>query len=137
MSIPSDDRATLARQVLVEVLKRNGPQLGARLKVQLTSALGLRLSLPRDEWHTLVPRLSYFLAAHSDLVVVQRPAGPGDIRVSLRDASVSTDAAESEPAKIWYRPDVWQAFVNPDSRRRRFFHRQSHQVVHFIDQTNR
>lgn len=135
MSSPLDERASLARQLLVEILRKNGPQVGAKLKVQLTAALGQRLGLPRNDWNALVPRLSYFLAAQSDLVSVQRPAGPGDIRVSLRDDSIPSPEIESEPARIWYRPDVWQAFVNPDPHRRRFFHRRNHQVAHFVDQS--
>jgi len=135
MSIPSDERSSLARQVLVETLKQNGPQLGAKLKPQLTTALGLRLGLSREEWHTLIPRLSHFLAAHSDLVDVQRPEGPGDIRVSLRDSAPASAAPKSESARIWYRLEVWQAFVNPDPQRRRFFHRRNHQVAHFLDQS--
>jgi len=135
MPIPSEERAQLARQVLVDILKQNGPQLGARLKLQLTAALGQRLGLPVDAWHALVPRLSAFLAANSDLVAVSRPAGPGDIRVSLRDESGSSPATEPEMGRVWYRPDVWTAFVNPDPNRRRFFHRQRHEIAHFSAQS--
>lgn len=135
MSIPSDERAALARQVLVEILKENGPQLGAKLKVRLSAALGRRLGLPPEQWHVLIPRLSHFLAAHSDLVEVQRPTGPGDIRVSLRPDSSPAPATEAEPTtRIWYRPDVWTAVVNPDRERRRFFHRRTYELVHFVDQ---
>jgi hypothetical protein len=134
MSIPSDERTTLARQVLVEILRENGPQLGAKLKVRLSATLGRRLGLLPDQWHVLIPRLSNFLAAHSDLVEVQRPTGPGDIRVSLRPDTSQAPAAEIEPTRIWYRPDVWTAIVNPDRQRRRFFHRRTHELVHFVDQ---
>ena len=37
---------------------------------------------------------------------------------------------------MWYRPDVWTAFVNPDPHRRRFFQRQLHEVVHFSTQSS-
>lgn len=134
MSIPSEERAQIARQVLVEILKENGPQLGAKLKVRLMTALGRRLGLPTDAWHALVPKLTHFLAANSDLVNVSRPLGPGDIWVSLRDTPGSQPRAEAEFTKVWYRPDVWTAFVNPDPTRRRFFHRQQHEVVHFSTQ---
>ncbi|MPZ17344.1 MAG: hypothetical protein GEV06_05460 [Luteitalea sp.] len=135
MSIPADERVQTARQVLVDILKENGPQLGAKLKVRLTSALGQRLGLPADAWHGLVPKLSHFLAANSDLVDVLRPAGPGDIRVSLRDAAAGRPHIEVESTKVWYRPDAWTAFVNPDPNRRRFFHRQRHEIVHFSTQS--
>ena len=134
MSIPSEERAQIARQVLVEILKENGPQLGAKLKVRLMTALGRRLGLPTDAWHALVPKLTHFLAANSDLVNVSRPSGPGDIWVSLRDAPGSQPHVEAESTKVWYRPDVWTAFVNPDPNRRRFFHRQQHEIVHFSTQ---
>lgn len=136
MSIPADERAQVARQVLVEILKDNGPQLGAKLKVRLTTALGQRLGLPADTWHALLPKLSHFLAANSDLVDVDRPAGPGDIRVSLRDSASSTSPIDAQSTKVWYRPDVWTAFVNPDPNRRRFFHRQRQEIVHFSTQSS-
>ena len=136
MSIPADERAQAARQILVDILKENGPQLGAKLKVRLTTALGQRLGLPADTWHALLPKLSHFLAANSDLVDVSRPEGPGDIRVSLRDYSASsTSPIEAQSTKVWYRPDVWTAFVNPDPNRRRFFHRQRKEIVHFSPQS--
>jgi hypothetical protein len=135
MSIPSEERVQIARQVLVEILKENGPQLGAKLKVRLSAALGRRLGLPPDAWYALVPKLTHFLAANSDLVYVSRPLGPGDIRVSLRDATGSQSQGEGESTKVWYRPDVWTAFVNPDPNRRRFFHRNQHEIVHFSTQS--
>lgn len=135
MSIPADERAQAARQVLVDLLKENGPQLGAKLKVQLTTALGQRLGLPVETWHALLPKLSHFLAANSDLVDVSRPEGPGDIRVSLRDSAGGTSQIETQSTKVWYRPDVWTAFVNPDPNRRRFFHRQREEIVHFSPQS--
>src|SRR5688572_8608563 len=128
MSIQPDERASIARQVLVDVLTENGPQLGAKLKVRLTAVLGQRLGYPTNQWHTLVPKLSHFLAANSDLVQVQRPEGPGDIRVSLRDDSRGATELKPESSRVWYRPDVWTAFVNPDPDRRRFFHRHSHEI---------
>jgi hypothetical protein len=136
MSIPSEERAQVARQVLVDILKENGPQLGAKLKVRLITVLGRRLGLPTDAWHALVPKLTHFLAANSDLVNVSRPSGPGDIRVSLRDAPGGQPYVEGESTKVWYRPDVWTAFVNPDPNRRRFFHRQQHEIVHFSTQSS-
>jgi hypothetical protein len=135
MSIPADERAQTARQVLVDILKENGPQLGAKLKVRLTSSLGQRLGLPANVWPGLVPKLSHFLAANSDLVDVHRPEGPGDIRVSLRDDTAARPQIEVESTKVWYRPDVWTAFVNPDPNRRRFFHRQRHDIAHFSTQS--
>ena len=100
MSIPADERAQAARQILVDLLKENGPQLGAKLKVRLTTVLGQRLGLPANTWHALLPKLSHFLAAHSDLVDVDRPEGPGDIRVSLRDSASSPSQIERQSTKV-------------------------------------
>ena len=119
----------LARQALVEVLSENGPQLGAKLKVRLTEWLGRRLSYPSDQWYTLLPKLSAFLAAHADLVDVQRPSSSGDIRISLRKSRQQADAENKSPVR--YRSNVWMAFINPDPQRRRFFHRRSGEVVHY------
>jgi hypothetical protein len=112
MSSP-EDRLTATRQALIEILQHRGPQLGARLKVFLLAELGRRLQLTPPELHALVPKLSAFLAANSDLVQVSRGTGTGDILVSLRDAN--------SPA------------VNPDVRRHRFFHRTTHEIVHYLD----
>jgi hypothetical protein len=136
MSVPPDEQSRIARQVLVQVLKEDGTQLGAKLKLRLTAALGHRLGVPRDAWPSLVPRLSHLLAANADVVEVFRPNGPGDIRVSLRQSVIGGPEAESESPKVWYRPDVWAAFVNPDPNRRRFLHRATLEVVHFLTQSD-
>lgn len=133
MSIPSE---ALSRQILVDILKLSGPQLGAKLKVQLTAAIGQRLALPRDAWNGLIPKLSHFLASNSDVVHVERPSGPGDIRVSLRYPQGNEHHREVESTPVWYRPEVWAAFVNPDPNRRRFLHRQRHEIVHFSTQSS-
>jgi hypothetical protein len=132
MSSP-EDRLTATRQALIEILQHRGPQLGARLKVFLLAELGRRLQLTPPELHALVPKLSAFLAANSDLVQVSRGTGTGDILVSLRDANSPAAEREAEPVSIWYRPDVWHSFVNPDVRRHRFFHRTTHEIVHYLD----
>jgi hypothetical protein len=133
VSIPPDEQALTARKVLVQILKENGPLLGSKLKVRLTAVLGQELGVPREAWHSLVPRLSHFLAANSDLVEIHR-SGAGDIHVSLRDRARNTSTAEAGATKVWYRPEVWKAFVNPDPDRRRFFHRHTHELVHLLMQ---
>ena len=121
------------RQVLIEELTKYGPQLGAKLKPRLEAELGRRLALPPQEWRRTIPRLSNLLAAHSDLVEVHRPVGPGDITVGLRTAEQAGATPDTLVSAAWYLPQVWVAFVNSDPRRRRFFHRQSREVVHFLD----
>src|SRR5262245_55492109 len=92
-SLASDDRSAISRQILITIL-RHGPQLGAKLKVHLVAELGLRLQLPPYQYKTLIPKLSTFLAANSDLVEIER--GPGDIVVSLRGNAPEATANETE-----------------------------------------
>ena len=33
----------------------------------------------------------------------------------------------------YIQPDLWHAFTNPDSRRRRFYHRKTAEVVHYVE----
>lgn len=135
MSVSHEEFHKVARQVLAEVLTEAGPQLGAKLKPRLIGELCRRLNWPITESRLLIPRLSSFLAAHSDLVEVRRPIGPGDITVQLRNGGSRGGKVGVEASHTWYHPSVWAAFVNPDPARRRFLHRQSHEVVHFVDQS--
>ncbi len=131
-----EDRHSAARQSLLDILSEQGPLLGARLKPALTSRLAQRLGITQIEASYLVSRLSHFLAAHSDLVEVSRPADlTGDILVSLR-AQSHPQPSQVATAQIWYRPDVWHAFVNPDPSRRRFFHRETREVVHYFPESS-
>lgn len=118
------------RQALVEALQLRGPQIGARLKVLLVNDLARRRNLSPIERATVIPRLSAFLAKHSDLVEVTR--GPSDIFVKLRSSATPQVARERERPQTWYRSDVWHAFLNPDAARRRYFHRATHEIVHYV-----
>jgi hypothetical protein len=130
MSNP-EDRTALARQVLVDILRVNGPQLGSKLKIKLIAGLIQRGRLTPAESTLLIPKLSTFLVANSDLVEVQKST-VGDITIALRDKAAINADQETDAQPIRYRPDVWQAFLNPDPQRRRFFHRHAHTLVHYL-----
>src|SRR5262249_46655360 len=113
MQASQEEFRKAARQALIEILT-DGPQLGAKLKPRLTAELGRRLNWSPSEWRTLIPRLSNFLAVHSDVVEVRRPVGPGDITVELRSTAQAGVGARAEASHSWYHPSVWAAFLNPD-----------------------
>ena len=128
MSSPDEIRLS-ARQTLVRVLRTHGPQLGSRLKIRLFDELRAGGCLDDGELQNAIPRLKPFLAANIDLVEIKKDRG--DITVALRGSESPATDAETAP-RAWFRSDVWQAFLNPDPRRRRFLHRNTGQVVHFL-----
>lgn len=134
--ITADAEAQISRQLLIDVLRSKGPQLGAKLKVLLVAEISNRLQIPQVSRHTLIPKLSDFLAANSDLVEVERPSGPGDIRVKLRSNAQASNRASATSAEEPYRVEAWIAFTNPDPNRRRFFHRQQRSIVHYSTASN-
>ena len=125
-----DDRRAVTRRVLFEILQQRGPLLGAKLKVLLFTDLSRRLNIGMPELEKMIPKLSPFLAANADLVQVAR--GQSDITVSLATSDLTANTADAASSKVWFRADVWQSFLNPDPQRRRFFHRSTHDIVHFL-----
>lgn len=134
------DIAQISRLV-VDLLKQTSPERAARLKQRLNTALVAGGFDRFDEKSFGSKRFKDFLEKHlcSD-VVLALPEGPGDIQVSLRRniaPAVITppESKQSEVAKIAdkpvVRPDVWQAFVNQDLERKRFFDKVEGRVVHF------
>ena len=117
------------RSVLRAVLS-SGSVLGARLRPLLVEEF--RRATKRDLEPVLKSfgKFSAFLAANADLVDV-RADDSGDIRVSLKAAGAPRVPAPG-PARRLSR-ELWQAFTNPDERRRRFYHRDTREVVHYMD----
>ena len=139
-----DDLYRLARQRIVFLLQAGHPEPGARLKQRLQREFekeGLRFDERR--WH--FAKFSDFVAANNDIVAIERPAGPGDIVLRLKpDATTVVTGASQEQVEPGSREsgapvipsEIWQAFANPDPRRKRFLSRSSSQVVHFVDGEN-
>ncbi len=128
-----------ARAALVAVLKPTGTLLGTRLKQLLSDQLSKQTGRRFDQRVWGFTRFIDFLRANGDLVEVEDKVGPGDRKVSLRaNAEERVTLVPPElAAKLTpfshpkIRNDVWQAFANPDPNRKRFFNRESGQVVHF------
>ncbi len=127
-----------AREILVYLLS-TGPKRGATLK-QFMRREFVHRGLGRFDQNSLgFYKFSEFLAAQTDLVVVERPEGPGDITVSLTNAG-GTPAATSSPHSTQgtenapdIRRAIWKAFTNPDPNRKRFIDKKSGAVKHFLD----
>lgn len=132
--------SSLASQLILQLLSNQSPELGARLKQRL-NALLLAKGLARfDEKFYGYKRFSDFLEnVLGDKVSIDRPNDVGDIHVALRqshliktvsDRTVAPPVGEHTPV---IRSDVWQAFANPDPRRKRFFHRRTREVRHYLE----
>ena len=119
-----------ARDVLRGVLS-SGSMLGARLRPLLIEAY--RRATTRDVVPVLKSygKFSAFLAANADLVDVRSDDKSGDIRVSLKTAETQHGPA-LRPSRHLSR-ELWQAFTNPDERRRRFYHRDTREIIHYLD----
>lgn len=131
------DYRGFVRQLLSELLS-NGPQLGSRLKLQLSREFE-RVSGQRfDVLEGGFPNFTAFLAANADLVEVIRQAGPGDVTVRLKSTARETSHEDDllpapAPRQTRIPAELWQAFTNPDHRRRRFYNRTTRRVVHFVE----
>jgi hypothetical protein len=125
----------LTRQILTAVLS-SGPQLGARLKQELVREFERRSGERFSVIERQFPTLTSLLTANADLVDVTRPSGPGDIMVRLkpqRSAWAIDYPTQQAVRPLWIPAELWQAFTNPDRRRRRFYNRTTGHVVHFVD----
>lgn len=126
------------QQLLLQLLSERSPELGARLKQRLNASLASRGLGRFDERAFGHAKFTAFLeSVFGDKVTIERPAGAGDVYVSLRglpaaNSAVATPQLHHDQAQI-VRSDVWQAFTNPDSRRKRFFDRETKAVRHFVN----
>lgn len=134
------DYRAASSQLLTQLLSINSPELGARLKQRLNAAfIASGLGGFDEKSFGFAKFADYLLRVHGELVCIERREGCGDIFVSLRSASskriltaLSPNCAKTGNAPV-IRSDVWQAFTNPDSERKRFFHKQTGKVVHYLN----
>lgn len=121
------------RDVLRGVLS-SGSMLGARLRPLLVEEY--RRTTTRDIEPVLKSfgKFSAFLAANADLVDVRSDDKSGDIRVSLKTTRAPQGSA-LQPSRRLSR-EIWQAFTNPDERRLRFYHRDTREIVHYLDNSS-
>jgi hypothetical protein len=119
-------------QLLTQLLSDRPPEFGARLKQRLNATFAEKGMGKFDERSFGFKRFQDFLEqGHGHLITVQRPSGAGDILVSLKIPKIlgTPRTVQIEPAPI--RSDIWQAFTNPDSTRKRFLNKQTLVVRHF------
>jgi len=127
----------LIRSLLIELLRNNQPEFGARLKQRLISACiaqGLETFSEREYGYSKFSQ--YLLGSHGDIVSITRPEGAGDILVSLATSAAPATRIGAQAIPVTthkkIKNDVWQAFANPDPRRKRYLSRTTAQVLHFL-----
>lgn len=120
------------------------PELGARLKQRLQAELERRGEARFDERTFGYRKFSDLLSDFPSDFEIVKSQGPGDLHVRLRHAHQGpanplprSVSHLSRPLPVRELPrvrnDVWQAFTNPDPRRRRFVHRANGQVHHYLE----
>ncbi|CAH0648117.1 MULTISPECIES: UPF0158 family protein [Pseudomonas] len=127
-------------QLIHELLSDQPYELSARLKQRLNIALIERGMSPLDQNSYGCKKFSEFLLTHmGDRIEIARPEVSGDLRISLkrdraqaRAKAISVEAKPKQDHTILMRSDVWQAFTNPDSNRKRYFDKVSHKILHFL-----
>jgi hypothetical protein len=133
-----EDLSTVS-SMIAQLLRARSPELGARLKQRLNLLLSEQGLPPFNERALGYKKFTDFLkATQSANVTVGAAKAGGDVTVSLVVDSTVDSASDlriaSLPEKQERAPlrnDVWQAFVNPDPHRKRFFNRVTHQIRHF------
>ncbi|HEY0286939.1 MAG TPA: hypothetical protein VGC62_08010 [Pseudomonas sp.] len=135
------DDLQITLELICELLSKVSFELSARLKQRLNLALIQRGLAPLDERRYNCRKFSDFLQTQlADKIILQRPDSSGDIRVSIkrettppRTWSSPGEQRSEQDRAIIFRSDVWQAFINPDGTRKRYFNRLTHQVLHFVE----
>jgi hypothetical protein len=134
------DQKKVASQLILEILSNRSPELGARLKQKLNSLLVKEGFERFDEKLYGYKRFSDFLEhALVEHVEVAYPEGAGDTLVSLRrhlpaQAPVANKNQQKIPPELPVIPsNIWQAFANPDKNRKRFLHKETKSVLHYLE----
>lgn len=134
------DHVKVASQFILQILSNRSPELGARLKQQLNSLL-VREGFGRfDEKLYGYKRFSDFLEqVLAEDVEVEYPKGAGDTLISLRRRiSVQPLVGKKIPQNVPFEfpvipSDIWQAFANPDTTRKRFLNKETKSVLHYLE----
>ena len=129
----------LTRQLLIHLLNNRSPEFGARLKQQLSIAFERNGYGRFDEKAFGHIKFSDFLQnAFGDIVSIERRDGAGDILVYLKRPQFTPSLEQAPLAQPSVtvlpkvRNDVWQAFVNSDTNRKRFINRTTGTVRHYL-----
>lgn len=134
------ENLNVVTQLIVQLLSGDAPEFGARLKQRLNALLISRGLSPFNEKSYGHKKFSDFLrVTFGDRVSIERPEGAGDVRVFLRhqkpfqpSMGINKPQVDTEQPRV-IRSDIWQAFTNPDSLRKRFFQRDTRAIRHFVE----
>lgn len=127
--------------LIAQLLRAKSPELGARLKQRLNLLL-TEQGLPyfNEREHGFNKFTDFLKETQSTVVRFEPRDSGGDIWVSLVPEQQAQPAKSPLPASDEHRSertpirnDVWQAFANTDPGRKRFLHKSSHQVRHFVE----
>ena len=116
------------RNALERVLA-SGSLLGARLRPLLIEDFQRATGRDPEPYLRSFGKFSAFLAHNADLVVVRPDDRSTDVRVSLRSGDRDGNSGRRRRR---FSSQLWRAFTNPDEGRRRFYHRDTQEVVHFL-----
>jgi hypothetical protein len=134
----------IIEQLLVQLLSNQPPEIGARLKQRLNAAFIANGFGRFNEQLLGYRKFKDFLEqGTSGMINVERQGEKGDVWVSLREnirghsesieCSRATARGIGQPQPV-VRSDIWQAFCNPDLQRKRFLHKKSVAVRHYMVQ---
>lgn len=133
------EQHTIVAEILPTLLSEQTPELGARLMQHIRavfSARGLPEFEPKKEGYL---KFSVYLEKlHGDIARVVRIPGESDVHVFKKSHPSSLHQIQQSPLSptvkqnVVIRSNVWQAFLNPDLSRKRFFNKQSKEIMHFI-----
>jgi hypothetical protein len=124
----------LIQELIDQILLAHSPEFGARLKQRLNEVLTKRGEDRFNERALGFRKFSDFLESQPLRWTIERSQNGGDILVRTAPTAklrpVSTITAPTNAAT--FRNDVWQAFVNPDPKRKRFLSLNDLTVKHFV-----
>lgn len=123
-------------QRILTLLDATPHELGARLKQRLNRSL-IREGYPAFNVRDFGCRkFAEFLRVRlGDRLNLEWPIASGDVVVSLKAGTESEllSAPPSLEQPSGMRTDVWQAFTNPDLKRKRYFNLIDHRIIHFVE----
>lgn len=124
-------------QRILSLLEATPNEFCARLKQRLNQTLVREGYAPFNVRNYGCRKFAEFLKVRlGDRVNLEWPASKGDVMVSLKGTAAASTSAppvppREQPSSI--RTDVWQAFTNPDLKRKRYLNLNDHRILHFVE----
>lgn len=130
------DQSIVVSEILPSLLTDHSPELGARLKQRIQAVFAARGLPAFDPQKEGCRKFAVYLERfHGDIVQVVRVPDESDVRIYKQMHSHSLNTQHTpHPVNqnTIVRNNVWQAFLNPDSSRKRFFNKKTKEIIHFI-----